>query len=176
MPNFPNLSPSCPAWTTGIPLCHFERRHRRSREICPPSGTHLMCTRKSRSQTIIMHTSTEKASSWTDSARSVHENTPYNAVSLYTRDAYIARIYVADGMIAPPPAPAKLSLHFPTPAKLPHIDTRLVALPGLPPCATGRNRPLAHRNHRHNAQNGPSRAPVWRSAPQISPLAPARSK
>ena len=32
--------------------------------------------------------------------------------------------------------------HF---AKLPHIGTRLEALPSLPRCATGRNRPLAHR-------------------------------
>ena len=53
---------------------------------------------------------------------------------------------------------------FPHFAKLPHIDTHLMALHGLPWCATGRNRPLAHRAPRHSAKNGPSRAPLWRSA------------
>ena len=78
----------------------------------------------------------------------------------------LPRLPISRHTIAPSP-------HF---AKLPHIGTRLEALPSLPRCATGRNWPLAHRNHRHSAQNGHSRAPVWRSAPQISPLATARSK
>ena len=61
-----------------------------------------------------------------------------------------------------PPSPNSPTI-VPAPAKLPHIGTRLVGLAGLPRCTTGRYRPLAHRNHHRSAQNGTSRAPVWRS-------------
>jgi len=47
-------------------------------------------------------------------------------------------------------------------AKQPHIDIRREALRGHQPCAEGRNRPVAHRNHRHNAQKRSSCAAVWR--------------
>ena len=54
------------------------------------------------------------------------------------------------------------SFHSSIFAKLPHNTPYLVALHGLLPCAKGRLRPVAHRNHRHSAQNTPSRAAVWR--------------
>ena len=47
-------------------------------------------------------------------------------------------------------------------AKLAHIDTPQKPSAGHLPCAEGRNRPLAHRNHRHSAQERHFGAAVWR--------------
>ena len=47
-------------------------------------------------------------------------------------------------------------------AKLAHIDTPQKPSAGHLRCAEGRNRPLAHRDHRHSAQERHFGAAVWR--------------
>ena len=66
------------------------------------------------------------------------------------------------------PAPTRFPLashslpsHVPF-AKLPHIDPHLEAFRGHLMCAEGRNRPVAHRDHRHGAQEPCFGAAVWR--------------
>lgn len=41
-------------------------------------------------------------------------------------------------------------------------------LTGRQPCANGRNRPVAHRNRRHNAQKRSFGAAVWRQSPRVA--------
>ena len=72
------------------------------------------------------------------------------------------------------PSPAKLSLHYPTLAKLPHIGTRLEALPSLPRCATGRNRPPAQVVRRSGAGRifGVGPAPPQGTEPRFAAQVP----
>ena len=77
----------------------------------------------------------------------------------------LPRLPISRHTIAPSP-------HF---AKLPHIGTRLEALPSLPRCATGRNRPLAQVVRRSGAGRifGVGPAPPQGTEPRFAAQVPS---
>ena len=83
----------------------------------------------------------------------------FDSPMLHKKSSASAGLFLCSKLFFSSPAPFRCP--FPS-AKLAHIDIPQRLLKGHLPCAEGRNRPVAHGDHRHGAQERHFGAAVWR--------------